>query len=595
MIAPRIRDGHYSSARRRDWQSAGFMAHALAVVMKGAPTLSEELDDSMSRNLNLSAPRRNVLKGAGGLALGALGLTAGSGAERSVSAAPRAQDATPAAAGGKRPNVVVIMSDDVGWGDLGCYGGGPMRGAPTPNLDQLAAEGMRFVNYYGQASCTAGRASFITGRIPIRTALSLVLLPGDPDHLTPETPTVAQFMGDQGYTTVQIGKWHLGDVDEAYPIANGFDEMYHMLPYYAGVYAYPDTNLTPDWPADNPEFMDAWNKFNLGEWEGKAGQPAVKTRDFTWQDLATVDTEMQETAIKWLQDHAADENPFFMYLNFMKVHNPNFPSPEWQGKSPGRHPYLDSLMELDDNSGKVVQAIRDLGIAENTLVIWTTDNGAWVDAWPDAGYTPFRGEKGSAFEGGFRCPAIAWWPGAIAPGQVATEMMSHMDWWPTFAGLIGVEPPPHIWVDNNGAPIVFDGIDNSEYLLGKGPSARDTFFYYYDQAFGGVRVENYKFLFTAKDTWLGPSLPLTSAPSMYNLFWDPGEQYDSVFNGAMPTAGEVQTSPGRFSGADHGWTLTMFMTPALDQHFAEIAKYPNKPSLINGGPYYQIPAENRPG
>ena len=537
--------------------------------------------------------RRNLLKGASGLALGALGAATGTTRQPGAAAA---QDATPEAsprASGKKPNVVVIMSDDVGWGDLGCYGGGAMRGAPTPHLDQLAAEGMRFVNYYGQASCTAGRASFITGRIPIRTALSLVLLPGDPDHLTPETPTVAQFMRDQGYTTVQLGKWHLGDVEEAYPIANGFDEMYDMLPYYAGVYAYPDTNLTPDWPADNPEFMKQWNSFNLGQWEGKAGEPAVKQRDFTWEDLATCDTDMRDKAISWLGDHAKDEKPFFMYLNFMKVHNPNFPAPEWEGKSPGRHPYLDSLMELDDNSGKVIQAIRDLGIAEDTLVIWTTDNGAWVDAWPDAGYTPFRGEKGSAYEGGFRVPAIAWWPGTIEGGQVATEMMSHMDWWPTFAGIIGAEAPPHIWEDNSGNPIVFDGIDNSAYVLGEGASARDTFFFYYDQSFGGLRVENYKFMFTAKDTWLGPSQPLTSAPAMYNLFWDPGEQYDSLFNGAMPP-GQIQTSPGRFSGADHGWTVSMFMTPALAAHFEELEKYPNKPSQIDGGPFWQIPEQYRP-
>jgi arylsulfatase len=251
-------------------------------------------------------------------------------------------------------------------------------------------------------------------------------------------------------------------------------------------------------------------------------------------------------------------------------------------------------MELDDNSGRVVQAIRDLGIAENTLVIWTTDNGAWVDAWPDAGYTPFRGEKGSAYEGGFRVPAIAWWPGTIQPGQIATEMMSHMDWWPTFAGLIGVEPPPHIWQDNNGNPIVFDGIDNSDYLLGKGPSKRDTFFYYFDQSFGGLRVQNYKFMFTAKDTWLGPSLPLTSAPALYNLYWDPGEQYDVLFNGAMSTRGDLKTSPGRFSGADHGWTINMYMTPALYEHFEEIAKYPNKPSQVDGGPFWTIPEEYRP-
>ena len=342
------------------------------------------------------------------------------------------------------------MSDDVGWGDLGSYGGGVMRGAPTPHLDRLAAEGMRFVNYYGQASCTAGRASFITGRIPIRTALSLVLVPGDPNYLHKEDPTIAEQMKKAGYTTVQLGKWHLGDVPEAYPIAHGFDEMYHMLPYYAGVYAYDDPNLNPAWPKNDPKFMAAWKTVNIGEWEGKAGEPAKKVRDFTYPHLATSDTEIRDTAINWIKQHARDDRPFFMYLNFMKLHQPNFPSPDWKGKSPGMHPHLDSLMELDHNSGMVVQAIRDLGLADNTLVVWTTDNGAWVDAWPDAGYTPFRGEKGTPFEGGFRVPAIAWWPGRIQAGRIVTDMMSHMDWWPTFARLAGAEPPPREWKDNSG-------------------------------------------------------------------------------------------------------------------------------------------------
>ena len=191
---------------------------------------------------------------------------------------------------------------------------------------------MRFVNYYGQASCTAGRASFITGRIPIRTALSLVLLPGDPDHLTPETPTVAEFLRDEGYTTVQLGKWHLGDVEEAYPISNGFDEMYDMLPYYAGVYAYADTNLTPDWPADNPEFMAGLEQFQPGPVGGqgrRAGGEAARLHlGRTWQPATP---KCGRTAISWLGEHAKDDKPFFMYLNFMKVHNPNFPSPEWKG------------------------------------------------------------------------------------------------------------------------------------------------------------------------------------------------------------------------------------------------------------------------
>ncbi len=499
----------------------------------------------------------------------------------------------PAQAPARKPNILFIMTDDVGWGDLGCYGGGEMRGAPTPHIDRLAAEGMRFVNYYGQASCTAGRASFITGRIPIRTALSLVLIPGDPDGLTRETPTVAEFLKSAGYTTVQLGKWHLGDTPESYPTAHGFDEMYHMLPYYAGVYAYPDPALNPAWPRNDPKLMEMWSKINLGEWEQKPGGKPTRTREYGYKDMATGDTLIRQTAVKWIREHARGSKPFFMYLNFMKLHQPNFPSPEWAGKAPGMHPYLDSLMELDDNTGKVVQAVREAGIDDNTLIIWTTDNGAWVDAWPDAGYTPFRGEKGSGYEGGFRCPALARWPGKIKPGTVATQMMSHMDWWPTFAGLIGLEAPPHISKDNDGNAIVFDGIDNSNYLLGKGPSQRDAFFYYTDQSFAGLRVQQYKFLFTTKDTWLGTAMPLVT-PAVFNLQWDPREQYDILFNGAAPTQGTMTTSPGRFAGADHGWTLTMYMTPALYPHFVEIEKIPNKPSKLRGGPYFMIPPENRP-
>ncbi len=332
----------------------------------------------------------------------------------------------------RTPNVVFIMTDDVGWGDLGSYGGGAMRGAPTPNLDRLAAEGMRFVNYYGQASCTAGRASFITGRIPIRTSLSAVLAPGDPNGLTKETPTIAQYLKQANYTTVQLGKWHVGDKVANFPTSNGFDEMYDMLPYYAGVYAYDDPTLHPNFPRNDKTFMALWNQIDLSQWDGKAGEaPKAVKKEFTYADLATGDDEMRAKAIDWLKAHAKDTNPFFMYLCFLKVHNPNNPSSRWKGKSPGGGNYLDSLMELDDNSGQVVQAIRDLGLAENTLVVWTTDNGAWIDAWPDAGYTPFRGMKGSSFEGGFRVPAIAWWPGHIQPGTVNMDIWSHMDWWPT--------------------------------------------------------------------------------------------------------------------------------------------------------------------
>jgi arylsulfatase len=189
--------------------------------------------------------------------------------------------------------------------------------------------------------------------------------------------------------------------------------------------------------------------------------------------------------------------------------------------------------------------------------------------------------KGTSFEGGFRCPAIAWWPGKIKPGSVANQMMSHMDWWPTFVKLAGGTPPTHIWKDNRGKDIVFDGIDNSEYILGRGDSKRNHFFYINDLAFGGLRVNNFKLLYTAKDTWLGPELNL-AFPAVYNLWWDPGEAYDATFNGAAPTRGDLKTSPGRFSGADHGW-ISILAQPYMEQFFAELIKYPNRPTLPTAG------------
>lgn len=482
----------------------------------------------------------------------------------------------------KKPNIIMIMTDDVGWGDLGCYGGGETRGCLTPHLDRMAQEGLRFSNYYGQASCTAGRAAFITGRIPLRTGLSVVLAPGDLNGLQKEDPTIAEALKKLGYQTGQWGKWHLGDRPENFPIEHGFDEMKYMLPYYAGVYAYDYLPLQPDFPVNNKAMMEAWSKIDLSQWEGRAGAaPIIMKKKFDYNDLATVDDKIREDVVEYIKKHAKDEKPFFMYVCFMKVHNPNNPSPRFKGKSMGGGRYLDSLMELDDNSGQVLQAVRDAGIDENTIVVWTTDNGAWIDAWPDAGYTPFRGMKGTSFEGGFRCPAIVRWPGHIKAGTVSNELMSHLDWWPTFVKLAGGTAPERIFKDNNGKEIVFDGIENSDFLLGKGKSKRNHYFYINDLVFGGLRVDNFKVLYTAKDTWLGPELGL-AFPAVYNLWWDPGEAYDAIFNGAAPTRGDLKTSPGRFSGEDHGWICAL-VQPYMFQFFSELVKYPNRPTIPSAG------------
>jgi arylsulfatase A-like enzyme len=246
---------------------------------------------------------------------------------------PAAQNALAKAAlkgqekNGKKPNVVVIFCDDMGWGDPGCFGGGETRGAPTPHIDRMAAEGARFTQWYGQASCTAGRASFMTGRIPIRSALSVVIGLGDPNKLHAVTPTIAEFYKKNGYSTYMSGKWHLGDVPDSYPIEHGFDEMKHMLCYYAGVYGYRDPELHPWFPNWDPKFIEMYDKIvNDGEYEGVAGQPAKQVKKhFGYKDLATIDNEQAASAQNYIKTHAKDEKPFFMYVAFMKLHQPNNP------------------------------------------------------------------------------------------------------------------------------------------------------------------------------------------------------------------------------------------------------------------------------
>jgi len=487
----------------------------------------------------------------------------------------------------KRPNVVMLMTDDTGWNDFGAYtGGGAALGHPTPNIDRIAKEGALFTSWYGQASCTAGRASFITGRIPIRTGLSVVVAPGDENGLKKDTPTIAEFFKKNGYSTYFSGKWHLGDKPEFYPIEHGFDEMKEFAAYYPGVYSYDDTSpqMHPWFPKYNAEYWKEYQEIvNLDEWEGVAGKPATKVARITYDYLAEFDVRQADSAVAYIKQHAKDAKPFFMDVNFMHMHNPTNPAAAFKGKSHLGN-YSDSMLEMDSNIGRIMDAIR--AEAPDTIVIITADNGAWQDAWPDAGTHPFRGEKGTAFEAGWRVPGIMWAPGRIPAGQVLTEMMSHMDVWPTTAAMAGIEPPPADWVDNNGKGIYFDGIDNSAYVTGKARhSARNSWVYIDGEAFGGVRVDiggdpqnpdlkiAWKYLWTAKDTWLGPTQNLGAIGSTYNLTMDPYEKYDLTFPGALSTR-LATTSPGRYLGQDNGWVLSL-VYPVLIDFNKSIIKYPS--------------------
>ena len=304
--------------------------------------------------------------------------------------------------------------------------------------------------------------------MPIRSALSIVVAPGDQNFLRKETPTIAEFFKKNGYTTYFSGKWHLGDKPESYPIEHGFDEMKNFAAYYAGVYTYDYTNkwFHPWFPSYNPQFEKYFSEnVNLAEWEGVAGQPAKEPRHRSPMSDSPPSTRTSPTTpSNTSRITPTRDKPFFMDVNYLKMHNPTNAAPDFAGKS-HLGDYSDSLMELDADIGKVMDEIRK--DAPNTIVIVTADNGAWLDAYPDAGTTPFRGEKGSPFEGGWRVPGIMWWPGHIPARARYDEMMSHIDAWATLAAMVGLTPPPHEWVGNDGKPIYFDSIDNSAYILGK--------------------------------------------------------------------------------------------------------------------------------
>jgi arylsulfatase len=507
----------------------------------------------------------------------------------------------------QRPNIVMLMTDDTGWNDFGAYsGGGLALGHPTPKIDLMAKEGAVFTSWYGQASCTAGRASFITGRIPIRSALSVVVAPGDENFLRKETPTIAEFFKKSGYSTYFSGKWHLGDKPEAYPIEHGFDEMKNFAAYYAGVYSYNDTSkwFHPWFPSFNAQFQKMYDDVvNLGEWEGATGQPARMVGTITYDSLSTFDIRQSDNAIAYIKQHANSGKPFFMDVNFIKMHNPTNAAPAFRGKS-HLGDYSDSLMEMDADIGRIMDEIR--ADAPNTVVILTADNGAWQDAYPDAGTSPFRGEKGSSFEGGWRVPAIMWWPGHIPEGARYGEMMSHIDCWSTLATMAGVTPPPHgEWKGNDGKPIYFDGIDNSQYILGKSPhSARKSWIYIDGEYLNAIRADidgdpnepwlniAWKYMWTAKDSWLGVSANLGSIGALYNLTMDPYEKYDMIFNGAAP-ARVLTTSPGKYSGEDNGWVLSLIY-PALLEFDQSIMKYPSIKRFPGGASNDLIPNLQHP-
>ena len=435
----------------------------------------------------------------------------------------------------KKPNILVIMGDDIGWFNPSCYNSGIM-GYRTPNIDRIAAEGARFTDWYGQQSCTAGRAAFITGQSPIRTGLTKVGLPGADLGLQKEDPSVADFMKQLGYATGQFGKNHLGDRDAMLPTMHGFDEFFGNL-YHLNAEEEPEN---PDYPT-SPEFKKKFGPRGVLQCkaDGKGGQTIKDTGPLTKKRMETADEEFLAAAMDYMDRQHQANKPFLCYFNSTRMHVFTHLKPESQGKT-GLGLYPDGMVEHDGMVGQLLKKLDDLGIADNTIVIYTTDNGAESMTWPDGGATPFKGEKATNWEGAFRVPTLIRWPGVIKPGTVVNDICAHEDFIPTFAAAAG-EPDLVNKVKQgyqaNGKTfrVHLDGYNLIPFFKGEAKeSPREEFLYWSDDGdLMAIRVKNWKVSFleqngkitaeTPAGVWQSQFTKLRT-PNLYNLRADPFER-----------------------------------------------------------------------
>ncbi len=442
----------------------------------------------------------------------------------------------------KKPNILVIWGDDIGISNLSCYSDGLM-GYRTPNIDRIAEEGVRFTDYYGEQSCTAGRAAFITGQNPYRTGLTKVSFPGADLGLRAEDPTIATALKHHGYATGQFGKNHLGDRDEFLPTMHGFDEFFGNL-YHLNAEEEPEH---PDYPseADFPGFRARFGPRGvIHSWANGDGTQRIEdTGPLTGKRMATVDEEFLDAATDFIgRQHAAD-TPFFVWFNTTHMHLYTHAREEDRGRA-GRwqSEYHDVMCRHDDEVGQLLDYIDELGLAEDTIVIYGTDNGVHMNSWPDSGMTPFRSEKNSNWEGAYRTPCVARWPGHFPAGKVLNGIISHNDWFVTLlaaAGDIDVADRLKAGAELAGTEykVHLDGHNQLPYLSGDTEeSPRKHFFYVNDDAeLTAMRLDNWKFVFLeqrAEGTlrlWQEPFTELRF-PKLFNLRTDPFERADTTSN-----------------------------------------------------------------
>jgi len=442
------------------------------------------------------------------------------------------------AAAQQKPNIVVIMGDDIGWFNIGAYHQGMMAGR-TPHLDKLAAEGMRFTDYYAEASCTAGRANFITGEIPIRTGMTTVGQAGSPLGIPAEAPTIATALKAAGYATGQFGKNHLGDLNRFLPCVHGFDEFFGYLYHLDAMEdpAHPNypQNLLDQVGPRNMVTCQASDKNDSTvqpRW-GAIGKQTIKDEGTLYPErMKTVDDEILARALGFVEKAKKDGKPFFLWLNPTRMHVVTHLSEKYEKLRTSENGWSEEeagMAQLDDVVGAVMKKLKDSGLDDNTIVMFTTDNGTENFTWPDGGQTPFAGGKGTVMEGGFRVPALIRWPGKVPAGKIENGIFSGLDWFPTFVAAAG---DPNI-VDEledgkslagTSYKVHLDGYNQLDLLTGKGPSKRHEIFYFAESTLGAVRIDDYKYRFIDQPNgWLGGTVKV-DWPILVNLRLDPFER-----------------------------------------------------------------------
>jgi len=480
-----------------------------------------------------SVNRRTVLLGGTTLAAASAIASTGSSQAQQRTAQPQP------AASGRKPNVLFIMGDDIGWFNVSAYNMGIM-GYRTPNIDRIGKEGAVFTDWYGQQSCTAGRAAFITGQSPIRTGLTKVGLPGAELGLGPLDPSVADVLKTYGYATGQFGKNHLGDRDEHLPTAHGFDEFFGNL-YHLNAEEEPEN---PDYPKDS-RFRQRFGP--RGVLKTSADGKIENTGPLTTKRMETVDQQSLAAAKHFINRQHRANRPWFCYFNSTRMHIFTHLKKESEGKT-GLGTYPDGMVEHDGHVGELLKLVDDLGVADNTNVVYTTDNGAEVFTWPDGGTTAFRGEKATNWEGGFRVPCLIKWPGVVKPGTIINDVCAHEDFIPTFAAANGdvdlVEKlKKGSTLNGKTFKVHLDGFNLLPFLKGDAKeSPRKEFLYWSDDGdLMAIRVQNWKIAFMEQHAEVNPKTPMgpwqgqftkLRAPNLYNLRSDPFERAtDSIYYG----------------------------------------------------------------